>query len=299
MSQRYFGAVLIAISAFGFGLMPLFALYAYAGGATVGTVLALRFAITAAFFFTYLAWRKIPLALTRKQLWSLVILGGLCYMLQSHCYLSAVRFISPSLAALILYTYPIMVAILSFIMDRHPISSRSVAAIIISLSGVALMLGVSGDSIDSKGVFLAFTAAVVYSFYIVLGDRVVRELPFTVTSAFIALFAAASLFVVSLATGDLHFAFNCQAWLAILAIALFSTVIAMLAFFRGLEIVGSTQAAILSTTEPVVTVCLSALLLKERLTAWQLIGGLAVVLGATLAATAKQTDEPAADMLNG
>jgi drug/metabolite transporter (DMT)-like permease len=287
VSKRYLGALLIAVSAFGFGLMPLLALYAYEGGATVGTVLSCRFIITAAVFFVCVALQERQISLTRKQVFSLVLLGGVLYMLQSTTYLTAVRFISPSLAALILYTYPIMVAVLSFIVENEPIGARSITAIVISLGGVFLMLGVSGEAVNIKGVLFALSAAIVYSCYIVIGNRVVKQLPSIVTSAYVALFAAASLLLVSLVTGDLHFSISIQSWLAILGIAVFSTVMAMLAFFRGLELVGSTQAAILSTTEPLVTVCLSALLLGERLSALQLLGGLAVVTGAVLAATAR------------
>lgn len=267
--------------------MPLLALYAYEGGATVGTVLTCRFFITAAIFFLCVTLRKSHVPLSRKQLLSLMLLGGVFYMLQSTTYLTAVRFISPSLASLILYTYPILVAILSFFVDHEPIGARTIIAIVISLGGVFLMLKVSGEDINIAGVLLALCAAVVYTCYIVIGNRVVKQLPSIVTSAYVALFAALSLLLINLVTGDLHFAVSLQGWLAILGIALFSTVIAMLAFFRGLELVGSTQAAVLSTTEPLVTVCLSALLLGERLSALQLLGGLAVLTGAVLAATAR------------
>jgi drug/metabolite transporter (DMT)-like permease len=74
---------------------------------------------------------------------------------------------------------------------------------------------------------------------------------------------------------------------------LFSTVLAMLAFFAGLELVGSTRAAILSTTEPLMTAILSTVLLDQRLTTWQMAGGLAVLAGAVLVVLPQKAIKPA------
>ncbi|MCO8649757.1 DMT family transporter, partial [Burkholderia multivorans] len=71
-------------------------------------------------------------------------------------------------------------------------------------------------------------------------------------------------------------------WAAMLAIALVSTVAAMLAFFAGLERLGAARTSMLSTLEPVVTVALAALLFGEALSPLQWAGGVAI-LAAVLA----------------
>jgi drug/metabolite transporter (DMT)-like permease len=72
-----------------------------------------------------------------------------------------------------------------------------------------------------------------------------------------------------------------EAWLWLVLIALVSTVVAVSAFFAGLRRVGPSEAAILSTFEPVVTVVLAFAVLGERMNGAQLVGG-ALVLGAVI-----------------
>jgi drug/metabolite transporter (DMT)-like permease len=83
------------------------------------------------------------------------------------------------------------------------------------------------------------------------------------------------------ATGSVDLALTGEAWLWLILIALVSTVVAVSAFFAGLRRVGPSEAAILSTFEPPVTVVLAFLVLGERLTVPQLAGG-ALVLAAVV-----------------
>jgi drug/metabolite transporter (DMT)-like permease len=83
------------------------------------------------------------------------------------------------------------------------------------------------------------------------------------------------------ATGSVDLALSGEAWLWLVLMALVSTVVAVSAFFAGLRRVGPSEAAILSTFEPVVTVALAYAALGERLTAAQLAGG-ALVLAAVI-----------------
>lgn len=282
MSAQLVGAFLVSVSAVGFGVMPILALYAYAGGANVASLLVLRFSLTSMALFACIAGQGTKVQLTRRQLLSLAVLGGVLYALQANLYLHAVRFVSPALAALVLYTYPVLVALLSFVIDREVIQASTALAILLCFAGVAMIVGVSGAQANLTGILLALGAAATYSCYIVVSNRVIKQLPPLVTSAFVALFAALSLLVTGAATHALQFSFSAQAWLAILGVTLFSTIMAMLTFFAGLERIGSTRAAIISAFEPLVTTGFSALLFHERLTALQAAGGLAVLLGAIL-----------------
>ena len=93
--------------------------------------------------------------------------------------------------------------------------------------------------------------------------------------------ALASFAVAGVATGSIDLALPAEAWLWLVLIAVVSTVVAVSCFFAGLRRVGPSEAAILSTFEPVVTVALAFLALNERLTPAQLAGG-ALVLAAVI-----------------
>ncbi|WP_003540513.1 DMT family transporter [Desulfotomaculum nigrificans] len=291
MNKFYLGALLVIISAACFGIMPLLALTAYAGGVSVPTLLFWRFVLAALIFFAYLLVVCKRFNLTRNNLFSLFLLGGVLYTLQSSTYFSSVKFIQPSLAVLIFYTYPILVVILSFLIEKERLTKQTLASIILCISGLIMVLGTSLGEIRWPGVLLAFAAALVYSLYNILGNRVVKQLPPVVATAFVCLFASVSFSVIGLVQGGINYNFSWSVWLAVLGISFFSTIVALLTYFAGMELIGAGKASILSTMEPVVTILCSAILLHERLTLLQGMGGMAVLLGAILVVSARKPAE--------
>jgi len=288
MRPFYLGVLYVFLSAAGFGVMSILANYAYANGVAVSTLLFLRFLLAAACFFLLLAAKRERLAVNVRQLLALFCLGGVLYTLQSLSFFSAILYISPSLAALLLYTFPVFVAVLSYTVDKEPLYKQTVLAMILSLAGLTLVLGAGFSGIQPLGILLALAAALCYSLYIVTGNRVVKGLSPYLTSAYISLFAAISTFFVAQGDGGVKLQFSTQGWLALLGIVLFSTVIAIAFFFRGLQLIGSTRASVLSTLEPVVTIAFSVALFGESLSWPQLAGGAAVLLGAVLIVSAKE-----------
>lgn len=280
LTQYSKGALLIVLSAAGFALIPIFAVYAYQGGASVTTLLVIRFVIATLLFFAYLSIRRKGWKVTKRQLLFLFLLGGVFYTLQSSFYFSSVKYIPASLAALLLYTFPIFVTLLAVIVDKERLSKHTVLSIGVSLLGIAMVLGAPRGTINGVGVLLALGAALVYSGYIVMGNRVVATVPSNVTSAFISLFASLSLLIIGVTTHSLDFRLTFTAWLAGVGVALFSTFIAMIAFFSGVRSIGPTQSSVLSMLEPVITILFTTLLFQEHLTWLQILGGAIVLSGA-------------------
>jgi drug/metabolite transporter (DMT)-like permease len=273
------GVFFIFLSAFGFGIMPIFALFAYQNGVNVSTLLFLRFAISALCFFAYLTLRRIPVRVSTHDLAGLFFMGSVLYALQSTLYFSAVHYIPASLAALLLYLYPVIVAFLSVMVDKEVWSWKIVAPALVSLIGIAVVLGTPIDSPDWFGVALALAAALVYSIYIIVGRRILAAVSPVVTSAYISAFAAVSFLLYGEVSHSLVFELPTQAWWVIAGVVLFSTILAMASFFAGMEIVGPTRASILSTVEPVFAIGFSALLLGETLSWGQGGGALLVIFG--------------------
>ncbi len=281
------GVFFILLSATGFGLMPLFALIAYHGGANVGSLLFLRFAIAAIIFFVYCFFSVKVWTISKTQLFYLFIMGGILYALLSTCYFSAVKYIPASLAALLLYTYPAFVAILSFFIDKEKLTPKLTLSIFLTGIGMILVLGVSLGQISITGMLLALSASVIYSCYIVIGNRIISQVPPLLTSSFVSLFASLSFLAIGLSTHNLSLHLQWSAWMATVGIAILSTVVAILAFFAGIKYLGSTKSSILSTWEPVVATLSSVLLLHQHLAWTQAVGGIIVLSGAFVVVMAK------------
>lgn len=274
--------------------MPILALYAYEGGVNVPTLLFLRFSIAAGCFFAFLRFRQIRWHLSRRVLMSLFLLGSVLYAMQSTFFFSAVRYIPPSLVALILYLYPVLVALLATWLEKEPFSVGMMSSAILALTGIGVVLGAPMENANALGMLLAFGAALVYSVYITLGRRVVAELPAVVTSAYVAAFASMSFLIYGLATQSLSFGFPVSAWASVLGVVAFSTLLAMAAFFAGIEMIGATRASVLSTVEPLFTIGFSALLLDESISAIQALGATMVLLAAVWAILQRQKKVKAA-----
>lgn len=278
----YLGYLFILISATAFGLMPIFALYAYDQNVSVNTLLFLRFTFATIMFFSYLVFSKKLVAITKKQLLLFVLLGGVLYMLQSSFYFSSVKYIPASLAALILYLYPVFVAMLSFFINKEQLTKNIIISILLSLVGIVLVLGAPAENMNLFGIILALAAAIVYSIYIIVGGRVSIEVPPLITSAYISLFASISFLLVGVSTSTIHIHFNFIGWVSILGISIISSVISMGTFFAGVKLIGPTKGAVLSMVEPVVTITFSTILFHENMSYLQIIGGTVVLGGALL-----------------
>jgi drug/metabolite transporter (DMT)-like permease len=131
-------------------------------------------------------------------------------------------------------------------------------------------------------VALGLGAAVVYSTYILVSDRVVGGISAIPLSALVCSGAAVSLTIGSTAIGQFHpGAVTLAGWGWLASIAVVSTVAAIGLFFAGLRLAGPSSASILATVEPLVTVLLAFLVFGETLGPVQIAGG-ALVLAAVL-----------------
>ncbi|HXD10613.1 MAG TPA: DMT family transporter, partial [Anaerolineales bacterium] len=163
--KRITGILLIAISAASFGTLAIFGRYAYADGMDIFTVLFLRFTISASIMTIILLLRKEPFPRGRILL-QLIGMGALGYVGQSFSYLTAIKYASAGLVALLLYLYPMFVFVLSVIVLREKITWIKILAIVIALIGTALTVDPAGGQL--KGILLAIFAALIYSVYIIV-----------------------------------------------------------------------------------------------------------------------------------
>ncbi|HEU4656989.1 MAG TPA: DMT family transporter, partial [Capillimicrobium sp.] len=140
--------------------------------------------------------------------------------------------------------------------------------------------GARAGALDPLGVALGLAAALVYSAYILLSDRVAARVPPQLLATLVCTGAAGTLLAGSALLGTFEpGALTPAGWGWIGAIAFVSTVAAIALFFAGLRRVGPSAAAILSTVEPLVTIVLAAWVFGERLQPGQLVGGALILTG--------------------
>jgi drug/metabolite transporter (DMT)-like permease len=279
------GALLCLLSAAAFGTLGIFGKLAADAGASIASTLFVRFALAGLVFALMLrvtgGWAKLR-RLPRRVVLTGLAMGVAGYSLQSGLYFLAIERLDVSMVALLLYTYPAFVTIAALALGRATATARTWAALAIASAGLVLVLLAAGTGeFDLVGALLSLGASLTYTTYILVGDRIVGEIDPPALAMLVLLGATVSFAVAGLATGSLDLALSAEAWMWLVLIALVSTVVAVSAFFAGLRRVGPSEAAILSTFEPPVTVALAFFALGETLTGAQLFGG-ALVLAAVV-----------------
>jgi drug/metabolite transporter (DMT)-like permease len=293
------------LSAVGFGSGGLFAKPVYAAGVGFLTLLAWRFLIAAA-----LAWASVAVqpgarravrSMPRRA--RLVALGlGVVYVGNSATYYASLETVPLSLAALIVYLYPPVVAVLALRFGRRLHGARAWSALGMALVGVVLALGgIDPDTAPPPlGLALAVASPLIYSCWIILAARLSGErtdrtgsdaaegagaaaASALMLSASAAVFWAAALVT---ATPVLPGSFPAEAWPGILGVAVVATFVAVQSFYAGARRVGAAQASLISTVEPLWTIALAAWLLGERLEPIQWAGGALILAAVVLAQTA-------------
>lgn len=304
------GLILCLVSAAAFGSMAIIARGAYSAGVTIPTLLVGRFLIAAVVLWLLVGMLRTALP-ARALGGKAVAIGAVVYALQAALFFIAVSRLSATLAALLLYTYPFLVFLIGLARGQERASSDRIVPLAMAGVGVAVVLvgGAETGAIDPVGVAAALGAAAVYTAYLLTASHVVERAEPLAASALMMTGAAGATAIAAVGAGDLQTGFAPSGWVWLAALALGSTVIGVWALTAGLRRVGATNASIISTSEPIVTVGLAILILGEQLTIVQFIGAAAVVLALILlqraepvsvsvdAAAARTADRPAARAL--
>lgn len=279
--DRKWGIVLVIISAIGFGLMAIFAKFAYAANLNMVTILSVRFTITALILWFIIMLSKESPWLAKKEIINLLLLGAMGYGLMSSCFFSAVRLIPASVASILLYTYPIIVTFLSSWIYSEKINMYKLISLLVSFIGLVLVVGVVLEGLSFIGIIFGLMSALIYSLYIIISNKYVNKINPIVFTTYIATSAAVVFNTLGWSTGQINLTISLQGWLSILGIAVFSSVVGILTFYQGMKYIGPSRASIISTLEPVVTTVSAFILFDEKMTVLQLVGG-ALVIGAVI-----------------
>ena len=264
-------------SAIAFGTLSIFAKLAYKNGLGTEQLLAFRFSLAAiGMWAVAFAVGQSPLRLTSRQMASLLAVGGVLYTAQAITYFLALRTLPASLAVLIVYVYPSLVVVAGWLFLRRHVSLWHVGALIASFVGVVLLIGGAQFRLGI-GLVFALAAPLLYTTFILISEGVMSSVPPVAASAMMMAGTAVVLSVIALTQGQLTFPTTPQAWAISVGIAIVPTMVAISLFLAGLPRVGAARASLISTLELVVTVTLAILLLGDRFTPLEAVGGVLVL----------------------
>lgn len=276
------GVVLMVVSGTTFGTLGVLGKLASEVGLSIPTVLAYRFLFGSLIFWTMLTIGGDLRLLRGRPLAMAFGIGAGFYAAQSGLYFLGLEYMTAGLVGIVIYTYPVFVLGLSLLVLDETITPHTLVALVLAISGVALVVGADPAGADVRGIAVVLAAALVYAGYYVTSHVALTDVDSQILTAHVLPSAAASFVVFGAVTGQLTVPATSYEWGLVGAIGVVGTAIPISAFFAGLGYIGASRASIISSLEPASAVGLGVIVLGEPLTPTTVVGGLLILGGVIL-----------------
>jgi drug/metabolite transporter (DMT)-like permease len=281
------GGLLVALAAGLFGAVVLFGKLALREGLSVPSLLAIRFAVASALLALAAAGTRRPLAAARGERLGLVVLAVGGYAVESALFFTAAEHGTAGAVTLLFFTYPVFVALASWLLGRGAPARLTTAALAMALGGTALVVATgSGLAIDGAGVAFALGAALTYTAYLLGADALLRATHPMTSAMWVSAGASAGLFVFAAASGRLGFPRDLGGWWPLLAMGA-SSAGAFVAMLAGLQRIGAVRTSIVAAAEPLAAAVLGWAFLGESVSPGLAVGGVLILAAAVTASLAR------------
>ncbi len=259
---------------------------------SVNMMNALRMIISAMVLLPLLIALRKELNLTRRDLPQLALLATVGIVMAKTLEFGGLAFSTASDVALLITSESIFTAVLSWLLLRERFKPLTGFALLLGLVGVYLIVERSllpnippgGGALRILGDLLVILGLICEAFYTVRGKALlVKHPPLLITSAAIV---GSAIVWVPLAGGEVLYSgwhpLSLTAWLGLGWLAIMSTVVAYLAWFKGLEKVDGSAAASTLFIQPLLGTILAIMLLNDQLLPTTIIGGILIVISVYL-----------------
>jgi len=279
-NKQKIGSLLIILAGCFWGSMGIFVRKLASYGFTSVQIVSIRVTLAALIFSGLLLARdRSGFRISLRDLPLFLGLGFGSILFFTVCYFTAITMMSLSTAAILLYTSPIWIMLMSVLFFREKLNRRKILALILAFAGCILVSGISGNGITPVGLLVGLGSGIGYGLYSILGTVALRRYaPFTVTT-YTFLFAAAGSWMIC-NPGEMIQKFSAAPDLILLLFfciltALVTAVIPFGAYTLGLQTVEASKAGIIATIEPMVATLIGIVFFSEPL---NILSGLGILL---------------------
>lgn len=279
--SKFVGYGLVLAAAFMWGLIGPICTYIYIEGVTPLETALWRAVFGWAFFLMH-AIAKNQVRVERSALPILFGFGLICISVFYGSYQMAIGKLGVGLAAVLLYTAPAWVAVLSKLVLGEHIGPAKAACVGMTIAGVGLislgpqLMGETSVELDIFGLSIGLLAGFTYALYYIFGKKYLHR--FATPTVFVYAMPIGALTILPFVTFTHK---SPTAWLLLCALGLITSYGAFSVYYAGLKRLEATKAAVVATFEPVVAAAFGFALFGERFgfTGWI---GSALIIGAVL-----------------
>jgi drug/metabolite transporter (DMT)-like permease len=248
-----------------------------------------RYATAALVFAAITLTLEGSLRIARRD-FTLIVSCVVVLLLNQLCFVYALAFTTASTVALLFGTLPIWTALLARGAGVERQSTRFWIAALLSFAGVVLVAGGSHGrlSTDLKGDALAVGGAATWAAYsVAIAPLMRRYTPFRLSSVFLLTVTVPLLAIGSPQLSRQSFAFPPLVWIGFAFAVLGPLVTTNLLWFTAIDRVGPSRASLFANLQPFLAAVVALIVLSEKITALQMVGGVALAVGILLAPRAR------------
>ncbi len=218
-----------------------------------------------------------------KSMWDILYFIGtgiVSYVFFSWCYMNAIEHSGMGVAAALLYTAPVIVAVLFTLLFKEKFTKRKTAALCLTVLGCVLVTGLCSGSlqITPLGILWGIGSGVGYALYSICGTYALRRGYSSMTITFYTFLTASvfSLFLVAPVrlAGQVARQSMCP---FMILFAVVTATLPYLAYTAGLKKIPASKASVIATIEPVIAVLLGGVFFQETVTLIQVLGMLCIL----------------------
>ncbi|RXT15334.1 DMT family transporter [Ammoniphilus sp. CFH 90114] len=258
------------------GLIGIFVQKLSSLGFTPFQIVAIRVITAAVILVVYTVWKNSALLkIKAKDSKYFIGTGIISVVFFNWCYFTAIEETSLSVAAILLYTGPAFVVLLSRFFFQESLTSRKLLSLGLTLVGCALVVGLipgGGHKVSTYGILVGLGSGLGYALYSIFGKFALGTYQSLTITTYTFVFASAVMLPASQLWNSLNLLLNWEVLWYGLGLGFFPTVLAYLLYTFGLSLVESSKASITATVEPIVAALVGIFVFGEVLHSWQTAG---------------------------
>ncbi|MCQ2959875.1 MAG: DMT family transporter [Bacteroidales bacterium] len=274
MNSKIQGTICGMLAAICYGMNPLGALFLYADGYNVNTVLFYRYSLAVLILAVILLLKRESFRLNAFEFKIVAVLGCL-FAASSLTFYNSFKLMDAGISCTMLFAYPIMVAVIMAVCYKEKIHWQTVVSVTLAVIGISLLYKGDGSAtISFLGTVFVMISALTYAVYIVVINRSQIKMSSYKMTFYVLLFCSSIVSVYSLFSQNLHIQMlsSVRALGFAVLLAVVPTLLSLVLMAVAVKKIGSTPTAIMGALEPITAVIVGVVVFDEAFTLTLAVG---------------------------